>query len=267
MIAPDQKAPGGVVKDRVRGGVTGPVGDRERAVAQLDPLAVTQHPVHRRMGAPAAEGLRDRAQRAGGLGRDPVALHELDGVCVVGLGLLPVALHERLGHLARRDLSARAPADDVDEAQMIDVLVGEDHELEVPDRMAETGHSPLELIERAAGVWAGVDQRQRLVLDQVHVHPADGERRGDGEAMDPCRGRRGEGVLGRRRGAGGFDPAQDRIRPRTSSRRRSMSSTEASDSRLRRSSGSVFEGRTLKCHCSKSTDTPSSQPISAPACS
>ena len=42
----------------------------------------------------------------------------------------------------------------------------------------------------------------------------------------------------------------DWIRPRTSSRRRSMSSRETSDSRHSRSSGSVFEVRTLKCQSS-----------------
>jgi hypothetical protein len=39
----------------------------------------------------------------------------------------------------------------------------------------------------------------------------------------------------------------DRISSKTSSRRRSMSCTETSDSKHRRNSGSVFEGRTLKC--------------------
>jgi hypothetical protein len=38
-----------------------------------------------------------------------------------------------------------------------------------------------------------------------------------------------------------------------------MWSGETSDSRLRRRSGSVFDGRTLKCQSSYSTDTPSSQ--------
>ena len=40
---------------------------------------------------------------------------------------------------------------------------------------------------------------------------------------------------------------QPRMTARTSSRLRSMSSGERSDSSVRRSSGSVFEGRTLKC--------------------
>ena len=46
------------------------------------------------------------------------------------------------------------------------------------------------------------------------------------------------------------DAVEARISARTSSRFDSMSSRERSDSRLRRSSGSVFEGRTLKCQSS-----------------
>src|SRR6266516_3947933 len=42
--------------------------------------------------------------------------------------------------------------------------------------------------------------------------------------------------------------AHARINPKTSSRFSSMCWRETSDSRLRRSSGSVLEGRTLKCH-------------------
>ena len=49
-------------------------------------------------------------------------------------------------------------------------------------------------------------------------------------------------------GTGSVDHA--RMSARTSSRRRSMSSSDTSDSRHRRSSGSVLEGRTLKCQSS-----------------
>src|SRR5207302_9889066 len=50
--------------------------------------------------------------------------------------------------------------------------------------------------------------------------------------------------------------AHARISERTSSRFRSISSCERA-SRFSRSSGSVFDGRTLKCQSSPSTDTPS----------
>ncbi len=47
---------------------------------------------------------------------------------------------------------------------------------------------------------------------------------------------------------GGRHP--ERITSSTSSRRRSMSASDTSDSRLRRSSGSVLDERTLKCQSS-----------------
>ena len=50
--------------------------------------------------------------------------------------------------------------------------------------------------------------------------------------------------------------AHERISASTSSRFSSMSSAESA-SRFRRSSGSVFDGRTLKCQSSKSTEIPS----------
>ena len=49
----------------------------------------------------------------------------------------------------------------------------------------------------------------------------------------------------------------ERMTSSTSSRRRSMSASLTSDSRLSRISGSVLEGRTLKCQSSCSTDRPS----------
>ena len=43
-----------------------------------------------------------------------------------------------------------------------------------------------ELVERLARVRAGVHERQRLVLDQVGVHPADGEGRRDPQRWMPA---------------------------------------------------------------------------------
>src|SRR4051794_25556631 len=57
-------------------------------------------------------------------------------------------------------------------------------------------------------------------------------------------------------GREGVLAAHERITSSTSSRFRSISSSEVA-SRLRRSKGSVFEGRTLKCQSSKSTEIPS----------
>ena len=149
------------------------------------------------------------------------------GQLVVALGVGGEVLDHRREQVERADLGVRAPGEDVDQPEVVDVLVGDDDPLEVLDPVAVAGERPLELVECLARVRPDVDQRQRLVLDQVAVHPPDHERRRDREAVD-----------------------HERIRPRTSSRLASMSSCETSDSRVRRSSGSVFEGRTLKCQSS-----------------
>src|SRR5204863_9747794 len=103
----------------------------------------------------------------------------------------------------------------------------DDDELEVLDLAAAARQRGLELVQRLARVRAGVDERQRLVLDQVDVDPPHHERGGDRQAVD-----------------------HERMKASTSSRLVSMSSGETSDSRFRRSSGSVFDGRTLKCQSS-----------------
>src|SRR4051812_14968435 len=126
---------------------------------------------------------------------------------------------------------------------MVDVLMGDDHQLEVVDRMAACGELALQLVERLAGVRPAVDQRQWLVLEQIAVDPADGERGRDAKAVDAGQG----GLLERSLGGQGHSL----INPKTSSRFASMSSRETSDSRLSLSSGSVLEGRTLKCQSGK----------------
>ncbi len=77
---------------------------------------------------------------------------------------------------------------------MVDVLVGEDHQLDVLQPVSQTGDPALQLVEAGARVGAGVDESERVVVDQVHVHPAHRERRGNGEAVDPRLGGGGEGV-------------------------------------------------------------------------
>ena len=239
VVRRDQDAPLAVVEDRVGGAVAGAVVHLEGAVAEAHLLAVAQHAGHVGTRAPGAEGARHGGQRAHHVLGDPVAEHRLAREVVVRLRLLGEVLDERHGHVDGGDLGARVRRHERHEPEVVDVLVGEDHQLDVLERVAEAGDPALELVERRARVRPGVHQRERLVLDQVDVHSPDRERRGDGEAVDAGGGRRGEGVV-----------AHARITPSTSSRFSSMCSSETSDSRFRRRSGSVFEGRTLKCQSS-----------------
>ena len=131
--------------------------------------------------------------------------------------------------------------------EVVDVLVGDDEQLDVLDRVPARRERLLELVQRLGGVGSRVDERQRRVLDQVGVDAADLERRGDRQAVDARLGGERQRIL-----VVAHDPvvADERISASTSSRRRSMSSGETSDSRHRRSSGSVLEARTLKCQSS-----------------
>jgi hypothetical protein len=156
-----------------------------------------------------------------------VAEHERLGKGVVGLVGLGEALEQRHESVQGRHVGAGAPRQDLRQALVVEVLVGDDDELEVLDLAAVVGQRALELVERLARVGAGVDQRERVVLDELDVDPPHHERRGDREAMD-----------------------HERMSASTSSRFCSMCSRETSDSRLRRKSGSVLDGRTLKCQSS-----------------
>jgi hypothetical protein len=84
--------------------------------------------------------------------------------------------------------------DDVDQAQVVDVLMGQQDQLDVGDRVPAVAQPPLKLVQRSTRVGARVDERERVVLDQVAVDAADGERRRDREAVDAGRGRGRKGV-------------------------------------------------------------------------
>ncbi len=105
---------------------------------------------------------------------------------------------------------------------MVDVLVGDHEQADFLHAATVRGERLFELVQRLRGVWAGVDERQRIVVDQVGVDSPNLKRRRDGEAMDALLSRareRGLCLLGRR----GARRAHERISSSTSSRRRSMS--------------------------------------------
>ena len=64
------------------------------------------------------------------------------------------------------------------------MLVGDDDQLEVLDAVAARAERALELVERRAGVRTAVDERERVVLDEVRVDAADLKRRRDRQAVD-----------------------------------------------------------------------------------
>ena len=244
VVGGDQDPARAVVQDDVGRRVAGPVVHVQLAVAQPQDRAFVQRArdVHR--AAPAAERRRDAAQREAHVVGDPVLAHDLRREDVVLLDRLAVVAEPRRQGAERRDLRAGTLREQAGEPRVVEVLVGEDDELEVLEPVPEAREPAFQHVQRPRGVRADVDERQRRVLDEPAVDAPDRERRRDRDAMDAGLGRPGVEILC-------VDVlGQERISPSTSSRRRSMSSGETSDSSVRRSSGSVFDARTLKCQSS-----------------
>ena len=206
VVGGDQDPPLGVPEGGVRRAVARAVHDLQPPVAQLQQLAVAQRPRDLRARSPGPEAARDALQGDYDVLGNAAAEHQLGGELVVQFRVLGEVGEPPHRGVERRHLGARVLDDDLDQPEVVDVLVSEDHQLEIVDRTAVVGELVLELVERLAGVRPGVDQRERVVLDQVAVDAADGERRGDRQAMDSRLGSAREGLLRRH----GSAPAPDR---------------------------------------------------------
>ena len=144
VVAADQLAGGLVVEDGVRGRVPGAVVHAPRAPGEGQHRAVGQRRADRAARAPGAERARDGAQRDDDVLRDPVAQHDRLGEGVVGLHDLRVARQPRRQRVERAHLGARAVGQDLHEADVVDVLVGDDDPLEVLDAPAVLAQRRLE---------------------------------------------------------------------------------------------------------------------------
>ena len=119
-----------------------------------------------------------------------MAEHQRGRELVLELDVIAEVLDERHHHVDRGHLGSRARGDDLDQPEVVDVLVGQDDELDLLDRVPERRQLTGELVQRLAGVGARVDQGQRLVLDQVAVDSPDRERGRDPQPVDPGLARR-----------------------------------------------------------------------------
>ena len=233
----------GVVEDRVGGAVAGPEVHLERAVAQLDHVAVVQHARHVGRARPR-RGTRARPTAARCTTSSGIPWRSISRVAnvVVGLGLL--ASSSRRTARAASIAATSAPEcarHESDQPEVVDVLVGEDHQLDVLERVAERREAARAARRATCPSWArrppasAARPRSGSTLTRPTANGV-----GIASRWMPGRGRR------RRRGRSltrGSARAPRRASPPCARARRS-------DSRLRRSSGSVFEGRTLKCQSS-----------------
>ena len=94
------------------------------------------------------------------------------GEGVVEVGLPPVGREVAGEGLERGHLGSRAPGQDRGQPEVVHVLVADDQQLDVLDRVAAGVELLLELVQGLGRVRPGVDQGQRRVLDQVGVDRA-----------------------------------------------------------------------------------------------
>jgi hypothetical protein len=128
VVAGDQDAAVTVVEDRVARRVTGSVEHMKRAVAQRESVAIAERARDVHAGSPAPERTRHRLQGRNHVRRDPVPHHQVARELVVGIGLARVVLDERDGGIDRGDLGAGARRHDGHQSEVVDVLMGEDHQ-------------------------------------------------------------------------------------------------------------------------------------------
>ena len=243
VVGGDQDPALGVPEDGVRGAVARAVLDLERAVAELAAprrraAAGSPRPARPRRGS-CARRCAARVTTSSGMPWRSISAAANSSSRSASS---PKFSTNGTTHVDRRDLGARALGDDVDQAEVVDVLVGEDDQLEVLDRVAEPASWRSSSSSALPEFGPGVDQGQRLVLDQVAVDPPDRERGRDPQAVDARVGGRAASASSASRRRSRADQRQHLVALGAPCPR-----GETSDSRLRRSSGSVFEGRTLKC--------------------
>jgi len=110
-----------------------------------------------------------------------VQAHHVGLVGVLELHLAGEIGEERAQQLVCDDRRTAALAHGVGEPDVVVVLVREDHLLDVLDPEAARCERRIELDHGLGPVRAGVDQRQRISLQQVAVHGPNGERHGQGD--------------------------------------------------------------------------------------
>ena len=187
VVAGDQVAVGRVEEHGVRRRVARAMVDGERPARERQLPAVAQDLADGCAGAPAAVPARDRAERGDHLVGHAVAAQQRLREQVVALRVALEVLHDRHEDVQRADRGARAVGEHVHQPEVVGVLVGDHDPLELLDPAAERRQPGLQRDVRARRVRADVEQRERVVLDQVGVDVSDPERRGDGDAADHAR--------------------------------------------------------------------------------
>jgi hypothetical protein len=159
--------------------VAGAVQHAEAPVGELEYVAVLEHPVHEGSRAVPEVGAIARGVAAAAAA---VAAHQVIGEYALLDQRPRVARQPAVEARQRTELGAAAVDDRAREPPMVDVLMREHDATDVLDPPAVRLEPTLERIDRSGVRLPGVDERERIVLDEVDVHRPDGPRGRDTEA-------------------------------------------------------------------------------------
>ena len=161
MVADERDPLALVHEQRVGGAVPGAGDDAQVAAAGADVLAVRQHDVRGVGIGLAAQELPERLGVGDHRLRDAVVAHEREREAPVGLAALLGVRAVGGRALVGGDARARARGDRRREAAVVQVMVRDQHQLEVLEPHAGAAQAGLERGQRRVVARARVDQRQR----------------------------------------------------------------------------------------------------------
>ena len=187
MITDERDPARGVEEQRVGLAVPAPRNHLELASAGSDARAVMQANVRvealRCRGDVVPERLDRSAQRI----RHAVGTHELARESAICGDVLGVGRAVRGRRIERRDPCAGPALDRRREPDVVVVVMGRDHELDVLDLHPAQSQASLERIERFVGARPRVDQRDGVAAQQPRVDRPDVRQR-NGDCIDSGHG-------------------------------------------------------------------------------
>ena len=185
VVGGDQDRAVLVPEHRVGRRVAGPVEDLQRRGRAAQRLAVARAAGHLRRPPQARNDARHRAQRDDDVAGMPWrASAPRRSASSRSASVAVVARSTGASSVERRDLGAERRAR-IPARPRWSMCWWVTDPLEVLDPRGRGRRARARARRAPCRSSARVDERQRLVLDQVAVDPADRERRGDGEAVDP----------------------------------------------------------------------------------
>ena len=173
MVADERDPLAFVDQQRVGGAVAGAGDDAQVAAAGADALTVRQHDVGPVGGGLVAEELPERLGVGDHVLGHAVVAHQREREPPVGLATLLVVRAVRGSALVGSDPRARARGDRRREAAVVEVVVGDEHQLDVLQSHAGAAQAGLERGQRRVVARARVDQRERVADQQPGVDRAD----------------------------------------------------------------------------------------------